>query len=53
MTINERIKFAEEQREYAFSNGSLHKLVYWNGYVDALNAVTEDELERRENNDNQ
>lgn len=41
MTVEERIKFAEKQRDEAFSNGSLHDLVYWNGYIDALHEVSE------------
>ena len=42
MTINERIKFAEEQREESFSNGSLYDLSYWVGYIDALKAALEE-----------
>ena len=43
MTINERIKFAEEQREESFSNGSLYDLSYWVGYIDALKVIVEEE----------
>lgn len=42
MTIKERIKYAEQKRDDAFSNGTIQSLTYWNGYIDALKAVSED-----------
>ena len=42
MTIQERIKYAEEKRDEAFSDGSIHNLTYWNGYIDALKKVLDD-----------
>lgn len=41
MTIDERIKYAEQKRDEAFSNGSLQSLCYWDGYLAALKAVKE------------
>lgn len=43
MTLEERIEFAEQRRDDAFCNGSLHDLTYWNGYIAALKAVEEDD----------
>lgn len=42
MTIQERIKYAEDKRSEAFSDGTLQDLTYWNGYIDALKAVKDD-----------
>lgn len=42
MTIDERIKFAEEHREESFSNCSLYNLSYWTGYIHALKLIVED-----------
>lgn len=39
MTIEERIKYAEQRRDEAFSNGSLQSIVYWDGYIAALKDV--------------
>ena len=41
MSIEERIKFAEKQRDEAFNIGLLADLMYWNGYIDALHEVSE------------
>lgn len=46
MTIEERIKYAEQKRDEAFSNESLQSLCYWDGYLAALRAVEEDKNER-------
>ena len=43
MSIEELIKHAEDKRDEAFSNGSLHDIVYWNGYIDGLKAVQRSE----------
>ena len=43
MTIEERIKYAEQKRDEAFSNESLQSLCYWDGYLAALNDVEEDQ----------
>ena len=42
MSIEERIKYAEEKRDVAFSDGTLYDLTYWNGYIAALKAVQDD-----------
>lgn len=42
MTIDERIKYAESNRDDALSNGTLYTLFYWDGYIAALKAVKED-----------
>jgi hypothetical protein len=42
MSIEERIKYAEDKRDDAISNGTLNDIVYWNGYLDALKAVKRD-----------
>ena len=42
MTIDERIKYAEQKRDEAFSNGSLQSLCYWDGYIAALKAVSDE-----------
>ena len=42
MTFEERIKYAEQRKEAAFSNCALSDLTYWTGYLDALKAVAED-----------
>lgn len=39
MTIEERIKYAEERRDDALSNGTINNVVYWNGYLDGLKEV--------------
>ena len=47
MTIDERIKYAEQKRDEAFSNGSLQSICYWDGYIAALKSVKEDHDEQR------
>lgn len=47
MTISDRIKSAEASREEAFRNNSISGVSYWDGYIDALKAVEEDEDEQR------
>ncbi len=47
MTIDERIKYAEQKRDEAFSNDSVQSIVYWDGYLAALKAVREDQDEQR------
>ena len=47
MTIDERIKYAEQKRDEAFSNDSVQGIVYWDGYIAALKAVKEDHDEQR------
>lgn len=42
MTIDERIKYAEQKRDESFSKDSVQSLVYWDGYIAALKAVKED-----------
>ncbi len=42
MTIEERIKYAEQKRDEAFSNDSLQSLCYWDGYIAALKAVKDE-----------
>lgn len=42
MSIEERIKYAEDKRDDAISNGTMNDLIYWNGYLDALKAVKRD-----------
>lgn len=42
MTLEERIKYAEQKRDEAFSNGSLQSLCYWDGYLDALKVVKDE-----------
>lgn len=39
--IDERIKYAEQKRDEAFSNDSVQSIVYWDGYIAALKAVQE------------
>jgi predicted transcriptional regulator len=39
--IDERIKYAEQKRDEAFSNDSVQSIVYWDGYIAALKAVKE------------
>lgn len=41
MTIEELIKYAEQKRDEAFSNDSLQRLCYWDGYLAALMDVKE------------
>ena len=36
MNIEERIKYAEQKRDEALSDGTLQALTYWNGYLAAL-----------------
>ena len=43
MTIEELIKYAEQKRDEAFSNDSLQRLCYWDGYIAALKVVKESE----------
>jgi hypothetical protein len=43
MTIDERIKEAEQKRDEAFCNSSVQSLCYWDGYIAALKAVKEGE----------
>lgn len=47
MTISDRIKSAEASREESFRNNSISGVSYWDGYIDALKAVEEDEDEQR------
>ena len=47
MTIDERIKHAEQKRDEAFSNDSVQSIVYLDGYIAALKAVREDDDEQR------
>jgi hypothetical protein len=42
MKLDELIKFAEQMRDEAFSDGTLNDIVYWQGYLAALKAVKED-----------
>ena len=42
MTIDERIKYAEQRKKTAFEKGGLSDLVYWSGYLDAVKAMAED-----------
>ena len=42
MSIEERIKYAEQERDWAFSDGTVQALTYWNGYIAALKAVKDD-----------
>ena len=42
MTIDERIKYAEQKRDEAFSNDSVQNLCYWDGYIAALKAVSDE-----------
>ncbi len=42
MSIEERIKYAEDKRNDAVINGTLNDIVYWNGYLDGLKAVLKD-----------
>lgn len=42
MTIEERIKHAEEKKAAANSKNSLGDVSYWVGYIDAVTAVAED-----------
>ena len=37
MTLKERITYATKRRDDALSNGTINDIVYWNGYLDALN----------------
>ena len=46
MTIEERIKYAEQKRNEAYNNGSLQSICYWDGYIAALKAVLEGENEQ-------
>lgn len=39
MSIEERLKYAVERRDDSISNGTIHDVVYWNGYIDAINAI--------------
>lgn len=48
MIIDERIKYAEQKRDEAFSNDSVQSIVYWDGYIAALKAVKEDHNEQSE-----
>lgn len=42
MTIDERIKEAKKKRNEAYRKDSVQGIVYWDGYLDALNAVKEE-----------
>jgi hypothetical protein len=42
MSIDERIKIAEEKREEAFKINSMHFIDYWDGYIAALKEVNEE-----------
>lgn len=42
MSIEERIEYAEAKRDEAISSGTLHDIVFWNGYLDGLKAVKRD-----------
>lgn len=42
MSFEERIAYAQEKREEAVSNGTLNDIVYWNGYINGIEAVKRD-----------
>lgn len=42
MTIDERIKYAEDKRDEQLSDGTIAGVTYWNGYLDGLRAVRRD-----------
>ena len=48
MSIDERIKIAEEKREEAFKINSMHFIDYWDGYIAALKETKESENEQTE-----
>lgn len=47
MTIEERIKYAEQQRDEAYKKDSIQGIVYWDGYIAALKDVKENNDEQR------
>jgi hypothetical protein len=47
MSIDERIKYAEQKRDEAFINDSVQSIIYWDGYIAALKAIKEAENEQR------
>lgn len=42
MTIDERIKHAEQRRQESFGYDSLQGISYWDGYIAALKAIKEE-----------
>lgn len=42
MSIDERIAYAAGRRDEAVENGGGYDVVYWNGYLDGLNAIKRD-----------
>ena len=42
MSIEERIKYAEERRDEELVSGTINDVIYWNGYIDGLKAVMRD-----------
>lgn len=47
MSIDEHIAHAADRRADALSNGTLYDIVYWNGYLDALKAIKQDQNNER------
>ena len=43
MTIDERIAWAKKQRNVAYKKDSVQGIVYWDGYLDALKEVRNEE----------
>lgn len=35
------LEYATRRREDVLSNGTLHDIIYWNGYIDAINRCME------------
>lgn len=33
------LEYAVNRRDDVISNGTVHDIVYWNGYIDALNRI--------------
>jgi hypothetical protein len=42
MNIEERMKYAEQKRDEAVSNGTVNDICFWGGYIAALKAVERD-----------
>lgn len=42
MSIAELIEYAVKRRDAALTDGTINNVVYWNGYIDALNRVMEE-----------
>ena len=41
--LSKLLEYAVEQRDKAVSNNTLYTVTYWNGYIDAINKIMEED----------